>query len=225
MPTEKLQENAERKIRELSNYAHNLPGVIIIHDLQGAVVWMSENGLAMLNSSLEQIRQLSADEYYSRFFNPEDAKDYVPKILSLLESNNDENMCTYFQQVRLSQTADWTWHMSSTKVFMRDDEGHPLYTITMAFPIDSMHHMVSKAERLLRENNFLRKHYHQFDRLSKREKEILRLFVLGKSSGEIADQLFISEHTVDTHKRNIKSKLKANSMFELGEYARAFDLI
>ena len=43
--------------------------------------------------------------------------------------------------------------------------------------------------------------------LTKREKEILKLIAEGHSSQEIADQLFISLRTVETHRLNINQKL------------------
>jgi DNA-binding CsgD family transcriptional regulator len=42
--------------------------------------------------------------------------------------------------------------------------------------------------------------------LSKREKEILKLLGKGYSSKEVADELFISIHTVETHRRNMLEK-------------------
>jgi len=43
--------------------------------------------------------------------------------------------------------------------------------------------------------------------LSKREKQILALIAKGNKSTEIAEQLFITKNTVDTHRKNIKRKL------------------
>lgn len=57
--------------------------------------------------------------------------------------------------------------------------------------------------------------------LSQREIEILREIVKGKTNKEIADQFFISDRTVDTHRTNIKRKLKFNSLAQLIEYAKA----
>ena len=108
---------------------------------------------------------------------------------------------------------------------MRDENRKPLLTYTIAIPIDSMHHLGAKAERLLAENNFLRSHYNEVARLSDRECDILRQMALGKSSTETAQALFISKATVETHRRNIKKKLKTSSFFELCQYARSFDLI
>lgn len=45
------------------------------------------------------------------------------------------------------------------------------------------------------------------ERLTDRELEIFELIGRGRSSGQIADQLFISPRTVDAHRCNIKSKL------------------
>lgn len=56
--------------------------------------------------------------------------------------------------------------------------------------------------------------------LSQREIEILKEIVKGKSNKEIGDQFFISDRTVDTHRTNIKRKLKLNSLSQLIEYAK-----
>ncbi len=221
---------SEKIIREniitIEAIADKLPGVVIIHDLRDwSVAWMSPRGLALLGTSLEEITALTAEEYYGRYFNSEDAKDYVPKILGLLERNDDNDICTFFQQVRFKTTDDWSWHMASTKILAHDETSKPLLTITMAFPIDAMHHMASKAGRLLYENNFLRNNYSKFSKLSNREVEVLRLMAIGKSAPETAEILFISLHTVETHRKNIKQKLDTTSYFELTQYARSFDLI
>ena len=95
----------------------------------------------------------------------------------------------------------------------------------MSFPIDAMHHMVNKAGKLIDENNFLRLNYNRYCKLSKREREVLKLMAFGKSSSETANELFISLGTVDTHRKNIRKKLETKSYFELCQYARSFDLI
>lgn len=51
--------------------------------------------------------------------------------------------------------------------------------------------------------------------LTDREVEIVKLLIEGKSSKEIGEILYISKHTVDTHRRNILSKTNTNSTSEL----------
>ena len=55
--------------------------------------------------------------------------------------------------------------------------------------------------------------------LTSREKEILQLLAEGKSNKEIAQLLFISLKTVDTHRSNIMSKLNLHSVVGLVRYA------
>lgn len=55
--------------------------------------------------------------------------------------------------------------------------------------------------------------------ISEREVEIIRLIVNGYTSGEVADRLFLSEHTVKTHRKNIFRKLNINSVSELSTFA------
>ncbi len=220
------RESLKEQIRLVAAGAARLPGVVIIHDISDwTVTWMSDYGLNELKVSLKELAAMSAKEYYSRFFNEEDSKDYVPKILGLLESKDNNEIVTYFQQVRIAGKPDWTWHMSSSRVFMRDAAGRPLYTITISFPIDAMHHMTTKAARVLEENNFLRRNFQKYSKLSQRECEVLRELALGKSSAETAAELFISLSTVDTHRKNIRKKLETSSYYELCQYARSFDLI
>ena len=61
--------------------------------------------------------------------------------------------------------------------------------------------------------------------LTKRELEIIRFVANGMSSKQIAGALFISQHTVNTHRRNILVKLKTNSMSEVVNYALTNNLI
>jgi DNA-binding NarL/FixJ family response regulator len=58
------------------------------------------------------------------------------------------------------------------------------------------------------------------DELSTREQQVLRLIAKGKSNKEIGEELFISDRTADTHKTNIKRKLKINTLAQVIEYAK-----
>lgn len=52
-------------------------------------------------------------------------------------------------------------------------------------------------------------------KLTKREKEIIDLVFKGKTSKEIADQLFVSELTIKTHRKNIHEKLGTKNIGSL----------
>lgn len=56
-------------------------------------------------------------------------------------------------------------------------------------------------------------------KLSKREREILRLICAEKTSTEISNDLFISEHTVLTHRKNLLKKVGCKNTVGLVHYA------
>lgn len=68
-------------------------------------------------------------------------------------------------------------------------------------------------------NNF------ELPRLTKREQQILKSISEGKTSTEIANNLFISKITVETHRRNLLQKFKAKNMMELVKVATENQLI
>ena len=55
--------------------------------------------------------------------------------------------------------------------------------------------------------------------LTKREKEILHFIAQGYTSQEIAEMLFLSFRTVNTHRSNMMQKLDIHSIAELTKYA------
>jgi len=55
--------------------------------------------------------------------------------------------------------------------------------------------------------------------LTNREKEIINMVVEGDSNQNIADKLFVSKRTVDTHRNNLMIKLKLKNTVELVKFA------
>jgi DNA-binding NarL/FixJ family response regulator len=61
----------------------------------------------------------------------------------------------------------------------------------------------------------IRDHFTNNLKLTRREKEIIELLAKGKKNKEIATELFLSEHTVKTHRKNIAEKLGSDGLNEL----------
>ena len=61
--------------------------------------------------------------------------------------------------------------------------------------------------------------------LSEREIEIIQCLSEGKNTAAIAQALFISEHTVKTHRRNIMQKMRVKTSAELISLAKDRELI
>ena len=95
-------------------------------------------------------------------------------------------------------------------------EGGGTYFSTMA-PTLLARHMEEMEEKTTSKNSF--------DTLSQREMEVFQLLAEGKRIKEIANQLFISPKTVESHKYNIMEKLQAASVIDLTKIAIRKNLI
>jgi DNA-binding NarL/FixJ family response regulator len=66
-------------------------------------------------------------------------------------------------------------------------------------------------------SGFMKNHSSEqmIEKLSDREREVLDCIASGLTTHEIADKLFISKNTVETHRKNLLYKLKAKNTAEL----------
>jgi two-component system response regulator NreC len=65
----------------------------------------------------------------------------------------------------------------------------------------------------------------QADELSDRERDVLRLIALGHTNAEVAEQLYISIRTVESHRAHIQQKLRLSTRAELVRYALEHGLV
>jgi len=62
-------------------------------------------------------------------------------------------------------------------------------------------------------------------KLTRREQEVLRCIAEGKTTSEIGEVLFISPHTVETHRRNLMQKFEVSNAAALIRVATQYQLI
>lgn len=221
-------ENRKRILKTIDaciDVFERLPGIAIVHDISdGTVIYMSKRGLEELGVTLQELNEMGPS-YYSKFFNAEQAAEYVPGMLSMVKRNDPKETYTFFQQVKFTTDQDWEWYLSSLRVLEHDTAGNPIAVLTISQRIHPDQHYTPKVERLLNELTFIRNNLATFSSLRKSEKNILKHLAQGLTSLQIAEQLHISVNTVETHRKNIRKKLGVKSLVELSDYARAFDLV
>lgn len=102
--------------------------------------------------------------------------------------------------------------LQKAMVVETDSDGYPLLYLRYLYDIG---HLVKPSvgliinnteETLIWEYNDQTKGLDQVNLLSAQEKKVLGLLAQGKHSKEIADMLFLSSHTIDTHRRNLLKK-------------------
>jgi len=85
-------------------------------------------------------------------------------------------------------------------------------------------HLSDEASRALSE---FKKRIFEYPeiKLSAREKEIVALMMKGNTNREIAEKLFISESTVETHRKNVYRKTDARSLPKLIQIVQELNLL
>jgi len=70
-----------------------------------------------------------------------------------------------------------------------------------------------------------KQHLNNIPVLSSREKEVLQLIADGLTNPQIAAKLFLSLHTVDSHRKNLLTKFAVNNTAGLIKLAAKFDMV
>jgi DNA-binding CsgD family transcriptional regulator len=89
---------------------------------------------------------------------------------------------------------------------------------------DNKENIMNKIQDLMEAQPFTPDESYQLN-LSPREKTIVRLVSLGYTNKQIAEELFLSAHTVITHRKNIGHKLGIKSVSGLTVYAIVNNII
>jgi DNA-binding CsgD family transcriptional regulator len=141
------------------------------------------------------------------------------------ELNNEERPRTSYCWNHRIRRGDGTWInlMNNLTPVVFDENGKPMVSLGFYTKIGEGEKQPLKLfVRQLNDHDeyetLWQKNYsHQrlIDPLSNRERDIAMMMAQGKSSKEIGEKLFISSHTVDTHRRNILKKLSLGSTTEL----------
>ncbi|MDH5399717.1 MAG: helix-turn-helix transcriptional regulator [Cyclobacteriaceae bacterium] len=85
--------------------------------------------------------------------------------------------------------------------------------------------LLHKVNRIIEQEQFMRERQKEFECLTERERQILKLLAHGHNNPQIADKLFISRYTVEQHRKNLNRKLGASSFADSYQFALAFNLV
>ena len=139
-----------------------------------------------------------------------DYPDLSGQILILATSDEQEKSSAFIRQILTSaQNIHFiTLHLGAD----------PVYSNQIINLFDAPTLICYKVNEIL--NSFLSEQARDTDtELTRREIEVLQLVTKGHSNKEIADQLFVSIHTVISHRKNISEKTGIKSASGLTMYA------
>lgn len=210
------------KIEDIGNY---IPGSVMIQDLSCMTnVYMNQTGCDILRHSSEEL-QLLGPEYFLKFFPEEETNVLKVELQNFAVENDVGQFYSFFQRVRADEESDYKWYFTNSRLITLAPINEGMKMMHIAVPVDQLSYVGKKLSNLVEDDILIRKNLPKFISLTKREKEVIRLIVEGKSSIEIANFLYLSIHTVNNHRKNIIHKLDINSLSQLIKFAVTFSII
>ena len=200
------------------------PYYLLLFDLyQGEMAEISPEITDILGYPLEQVNMqlfmehmhpadqayfLSFENHAAQFFShiPFDKIDHYKVQYDLRLKNRDEEYARILFQYVLLNDADnlcHSFHIHTDITHLKPD-GIPTFSI-IGIDGEPSYCNIQQVQVFTKSN----------DLFTKREWDILKCITEGKSSKQIADQLFISIHTVNCHRKNILAKAKVKTPMEL----------
>jgi DNA-binding CsgD family transcriptional regulator len=194
-----------------------MPALVHIRNQKtGAIVWC--------NACWERILGLPRDEIVANsieilraIIHPDDFAQIRMSNEHYL-SKNTENFGGLIR-VRFPGHKEWRWLTGISTIISKDGAGVPLETLAVFLDFSQVIHTESQLREALQE--VLRKRYSEaLIKITGREKHVLQLIISGLNSEQIASKLFISRHTVESHRKNIRMKLNVKNTSELISLAK-----
>lgn len=197
-----------------------LPGIVHINKVEDtSIQFLNKKGCEMYEHDLGEIKVMG-NEIFVKHTHPDTIQFEFPKIGNFLEKADEYAVGSIFQQVEFYNSKEYDWVYTSFKKLRGTD-----CFIGVSHLVNEMGSIGKQFENVLGDNLYLRKHFKSVSTLTKREKEVLKLIANGKTNKEIGEQLFISGHTVKTHRKHIWRKLDVKHLADLIKIASTFDLI
>ncbi len=177
----------------------------------------------------EAVGGLTKSEIHERFLEElpkrvdlENFQRNVEITTEFVKRGNKHEVGILFQHMNLDKdpNADFEWYVSFMKL---SDKAKGIFTLD--FKVKFLDKYQNKFMKLIALDEFVHQNMDKFQELTAREIEIMTLLAKGLSNQEISDQLTIAKFTVDTHRRNIMSKLDIKRFVDLIRFAEAFDLV
>lgn len=173
-------------------------------------IYINEYGCRFLKHSVNQLLEME-QKYFSQFFPPEEVEFNRIRLQDLVKKNNLNKTISFFQRIRPNEKKEYSWFFTTSQLSFSSQK--ELLLMNISLPIKKLSYMGEKLDSEVERNLFSTQNRFLYERLSKREKEIIRLISKGISSQKISNLLSISIHTVNNHRKNIISKIGKKNLF------------
>lgn len=201
---------------------HGVPLIYLLDYTTGRYVFFSKQCYAVLNFSVEKMldggKDFVVDRYHPddlRLFNEQIFTDRLKVLKEIPVHQQKDHIFSFNYRVKNGK-GEYVNLLQRNSFIQSDEERNPLLSMGVLINVNHFKtenpvvQLVEKVDPVTGLVELIKKdtyYLHEEDKtFSKREKEILKWMSEGLTSKQIADKLFISEHTVINHKRNMHHK-------------------
>lgn len=217
---QRLQDEVERlkgKCAFLERVVNEVPANIYLSDLEKGVMWCNKTNEESLGYTLDEIMKLGAMEYMQLIIHPDDLNIPEDSIQHYRKFEGPEYGGVF--RAKHKNEENYKWYMGWAKAFSRKQNGDVKEIICVDVDMSQQMNTDQQLTEALKESLKL-KNKLLIGSLRKREVEVLHLICQGLRTKAIAEKLFISVNTVNTHRKNIQKKLGTNSIGDLVSLAK-----
>lgn len=141
-------------------------------------------------------------------------KENQPKTKAIILSMHDNDH--YVQEIILADAEGY---------LLKENASEELVNAVNRVLDDGIYYSDQIISKLRSNFQLLNKKHEILQSLTERETDVLQLIIQELTTQEIADKLFISRHTVESHKKNLFKKTKQSSLVGLVKFSIAHQLI
>jgi LuxR family transcriptional regulator, quorum-sensing system regulator SdiA len=186
---------------------------IVIFDLvRLKAIWTNETLRKTLG--LNRSRRLSAEEILD-LYHPED-QNMLLEMQSFFKENR-HGIFTAFYKFRNAK-GEYIWFYTAAKVFKLDPAEGVFEVLGVSLNLSDQL-TYGKNLKLFTQDKLKKINHKNVERITTREKQIVKYFSNGFKSREIAELLGLSFHTVNNHRKNILKKLELKNLAALVNFA------
>ena len=211
---EKYVSQLEEKVEFYEKVLNRIPAILYVMDLKANTIqWASPGFGNVLNYSYNDVSELGKN-ILNEVTHPDDIGIFESSMNFYDESDGPiHGIC------RIKDTnGSYKWVYGNSVVFQRDENANAIQSMGLVIDVNKKMFTENQLQELVKENHRL-KNMVKLKCLTKREKEIIKLFAKGQTCSKIAEMLSLSVHTVDTHRRNLIRKLRLHNTKELAAFA------
>ena len=201
----------------IDEIAELIPGWLHINSTKDfGLLYMSPRMEKDMQISTEEIKKIGA-QYLRNHIHPETTERVIPQLSDFVKNIDFDKTLSFYQYIEIPGKG-FLWFLSTVRFYTEET------LIVITVPVSVLKEFNGRIKEILNENIYLRSNLKIYQRLTKRERELIKLFSAGLTNQEVADQLHISKLTVKTHRNNIYRKLNISNLSQLMHFAHTSGL-